>query len=519
LLSGKSYKSATWFEPAVVFLLAFITRLLYSQPNAHFDEFYHILAAESLVERGSLIIADGDPYTRGWLFTHMVAAAYRLLGQSIWAARFPSVLAGSFLIAAVFWWTRRNVDRISAWAASLLLCFSALAIHHSLMSRFYMVQALCVWIVAMAAYQAFNSEMSRIRLTSLVALGMIAALVACHLQVTSLIPIAAIGVWCAAELCWRIADGDFSSGRGRWTIVLFVLSLIVALGVVYQSSLLSGLLFQYRGTAIWAQSRKDYLLYYHAVFRYWLPTLWILTPMMLVLSLRKRWKPVLYCWAIFTVAFITQSAGGMKAPRYVAYCLPFFFVPWGIAFGSLIPYLSQQVALLMQPVERGVSSRRLISAASWLVAVSMLVFALFFNNDFRQTPRLILGNAASPIVHADWKTAGEVLQPTLDSYDVVLTSASTKALYHLRRFDIAINSSELDSRPEFSIIYQVGRPVISSVDSLRRIVKENKSGLIVIETGHWRDPRFVPVPISEYIESTLRRLESDGDGSVIAYYW
>lgn len=512
-----SIRLSRWIEPGVVFVTSLAVRLGYSQPNAHFDEFYHILAAESLLERGKLAIADGQPYTRGWLFTYLVAGSYRLFGESIWAARFPSVIAGALLAAGVFAWTRHNVDRTSAWISALMMCFSALAIHYSIMSRFYMTQALCVWLAAAAVYQLLTGRPSRMRTSGLLALAISSALVAIHMQITSLIPLAAIAGWSAVTLLGRILRRRRGPRERAWVIGAAFLIGLACLGIGVSLGLHHELLARHRDVALWASPHRDDLRYYYDLFRRFHPTLWILSPIVLVVSLGRNWKPALYCWAIFATALVAHSTAGMKAPRYVTYALPFFFVPCGMALARLVLYLRDELIVLTARVSLGRAPARWIRKAAWIGAVTLLLFSLRFAPDFYRTPQLLNRKAVSPFTHRDWTSAGEALTPTLERYEVVLTSASPKGLYHLRRSDIGISVTELGGDPEFSIDPRVGRPLISTVTSLERVIAQHDSGLIVLEDGHWRDWRFISEPVSDYIEQNLERLDVSGD--VLVFRW
>jgi len=510
--------STCWGEPLLLFLLALLVRLAYSQPNAHWDEFYHMLAAESLLDHGTLAIADGT-YTRAWLFTYAVAASYWLFGRSMEAARYPSVLSGALLVMSVFLWTRSRISRGAAWAASLLLCFSALAIHFSLMARFYMPQALLIWWVAVIAYRLLDTPLGRARRAGLIVLASGLSLVVLHLQISSLIPLGVIGSW------WLIETGQKhyrnATSAGPRVVVLAGAAALVLLGILafYSGAITRALLLFRSVVGPWAKPNQNNWLYYHGMFLRWQPTLWVLFPILVLVALRTCFKPVAYCVGLFGAAFVVHSIAGMKHPRYLFYALPFFFVPCGVVLSRLVPYLRGELETWVRYCGIRLDTSRWRSNAIATVALGLSVFPLYFSAGYHETPRLLVGSAASPMHNADWASATALLRGTLDTYDVVISSASVKALYHLRRSDFGISATELRSAPEFTIDPRVGRPLITRVDSLRKIQAGAPRGLIVIEASHWKNPAFVPVPLSEYIEKRLQRVPLPESTGVMAFRW
>jgi len=81
-----------WLTPV---LLGFACLLLYSinlgRP-AHYDEFFHLLAAEGLLATGEPAIGEDGRYWRGYPLTWLVAQSFALLGPSVAVARLPAML-------------------------------------------------------------------------------------------------------------------------------------------------------------------------------------------------------------------------------------------------------------------------------------------------------------------------------------------------------------------------------------------------------------------------------------------
>ena len=86
-------RGATIAAPLVVFAIALIARLIGLHHTPYVDELNHVMAAHSLLERGTLELAPGgEPYTRARLFTYLVAALFRVFGESLAVARMPAVM-------------------------------------------------------------------------------------------------------------------------------------------------------------------------------------------------------------------------------------------------------------------------------------------------------------------------------------------------------------------------------------------------------------------------------------------
>jgi hypothetical protein len=89
---------------------------------------------------------------------------------------------------------------------------------------------------------------------------------------------------------------------------------------------------------------------------------------------------------------------------------------------------------------------------------------------------------------ADWPSAADEIRRAIDDYPVVLTDNGVKAAYYLGDFSFELNSSimlETDSGEEFGLDPRTGRQVVSSLDSILRIVHECGPTLVIVDhVGH-----------------------------------
>src|SRR4051794_19709663 len=125
--------------PIALFVAALLISAIRIGHPPEFDELYHVLAARGWLETGRFAIAEGE-YNRAGLFTLLIAAFFRLFGESIAVARVPSVLAYSILVSVFFVWMRRRTSPLAAGVASVLLLCSPFIVELATFIRFYAIQ-------------------------------------------------------------------------------------------------------------------------------------------------------------------------------------------------------------------------------------------------------------------------------------------------------------------------------------------------------------------------------------------
>lgn len=505
------------FEVFCVLLIGAVVRFAYENPTVHFDEFFHILAASSWVTDGTLSIADGS-YHRARFFTYVVGVSYQLFGESVWASRLPSLVAGVVLIGAVFWWSRRVSGRLAGWLAAMFLCFAPGSINLSQMSRFYMLQALCLWLTSISVYYLVTVCRSWGSGVMTVLFGFGMAVLAASLQISSLIGLGALGLWAAVILGWRLRRWESTAQRRGIVIVLIVLVLAVtALGV--QEGRVVDLFDQYQYAPAWADADRINLAYYHRSYLESYGLFWFLFPVAFIVAIAKCWTPALFCGIVFSVVFVLHSFGGQKAERYLFYAFPFFFIVWGMALSRILPALQHQFAQVLGRLFG--SKQSLIVVVGWFGVTVVFGLSLHYTQASHTTRDMI--NPINDIRHrylrADWASAVPVLRQIEGESELVVASAGPAAIYYLGRVDVCLSRTVLGDRAEFAQDDKVGHPVISTPSSLDRIMQESASGLIVVEEIHWRRNWGVPEQSADFI---LRHTESvplpDRSG-LMAFRW
>ena len=142
---------ADWMAPLLVFAVACLVYSINLGRMAHPDEYHHILAAQGLVATGEPRIAEGL-YTRVFLQTWLVAKSFGIFGESLAAARVPSLVATSLLVALLFVWLRREAGTPAAWIGATLFGLSPFAVEMAQFCRFYALQSLVMVITATVVF-------------------------------------------------------------------------------------------------------------------------------------------------------------------------------------------------------------------------------------------------------------------------------------------------------------------------------------------------------------------------------
>lgn len=508
--------SRTWLGGLVVALIAFAVRLLQLDQPAQFDELYHLLAAKSWLADGELAIAEGI-YDRTAWFTLAVAGWMAAFGESLEVARLSSVLAGTALVVAVFWWLRQVAGPLAAWLGALLLAFWPDGLVVSQLLRFYALQGLLFWLGAVLVYrQVWRGALEPGR--ALAAALLLAG--ACYLQQVSLIGLLGLGIWAAL-----ILGVPWARRAPRRHLAAALGGLVLA--ALAGTALLSGglgttLLAKYSSTALWNYARQDAFWYYHLQFLLDYAALWTFTAAALLIGLARHPGPGGFCGVVFVVAFLLHSFAGPKAMRYIYYATPFVFSLWAIALAEVGPpawrFLTARGAEVLARV--GVRDPRLVRTA--MLGLVLLPAVLAQGMAIKTVAHLAGIALPTNPAPADWAAARQPLEPWLREAAVVLTTSELEALHYLGRYDLLISRSRLGEiageAPDFARDPRTGRPVIASAEALAQVIACYPSGLLVSSESRWRTPVQLSDAVANVVAAETRRIDLEAR-DMRAYAW
>jgi 4-amino-4-deoxy-L-arabinose transferase-like glycosyltransferase len=517
-----SFPGAIIGDVAAVALLALLVRLVQIDRPPQFDELYHLLAGRSWATDGTFALAGGE-YARAPLFTVLVGLAFKVLGVSLVAARMPSAVAGVLWVAAVHLWTARRAGRLAGACAGLLLCFDPGAIYMSQFARFYALQGLLVWVGATLLYALVSEPMAPRRRLAYGLCMVVAWGVSFRLQITTLIGLAGVVLWAAGVVTLALRQ-RWGTGRTAAGLALLVLAAGTALLV---SPAGMRLLAMYGSGPVWAQPNAHNWRYYEQwlVGRY--PILWALFPAALGIAFAARRRPVAFAACIFVGSIAVFSFAAMKTERYVYFAIPGFFVIWGIALATLVPWLGRLGERIVAGGALASAPRAAQSALIGLGVALVLGAGLFYNPGYALTRDMLRrGSVAKPYLESDWGRAAPVLRRLADSADVVVSTALPKSLYYIDRGDVTLSVTELTELdtptqppPDFSVDPRTGRPAIASVDALRTLLACEPSGLVVVELPHWRRGDVVTEAAADFIAAHTQAIELPPEWRLMAFRW
>jgi len=510
-------------EALVVFALALVVLSAFISPTPHVDEFYHVLAARSLVENGTLTINDGGgDYTRARAYTYAVAACYQLFGESFESARLPSVIAAALLVVAVFGWLHRVASRRAAWIGAFLLGMAPSVIGFSSMVRFYMPHTLFVWLTAVCVYALVVGGQSRSRRAALVLFGSCCALIAAHLQTTTAIAALVVSVWMGTEFVgwWTRAERAKRRRAAVWGVLICTVGIpAVWMGIEF-SGALDHMIDKFQTPRLWSMSHRNEVVYYHRFFNENYPLLWAGFPFAALAALASRRRPAWFCLVVFCLAFAIHSLMPFKSTRYLSYAWPCFFAVWAIALDGLLVWLHGQAkAVIGQVFGEWSASSKAVGYGIGCFLIGGLAFAAMVSPSYKLSRKMLTGETLGPLAREDWSAVVETLKPIADETGFVVSSTPPKAVYYLDRIDVTLSVSQAAGREEFAIHRLTGRPVITTAESVQRLMEEHANGLIVVESAHFGARWYVPRETALYIESHTQPIELPPESGVRAFRW
>ncbi|MBA2684592.1 MAG: hypothetical protein H0U66_08900 [Gemmatimonadaceae bacterium] len=524
--ANRRFASAAIAAPLAVFGIALVVRLIGLNHTPYVDELNHVMAAHSLLERGTLEVAPGgDPYTRARIFTWLVAGLFKLFGESLAVARIPAVLAGAALVTALFVWVRSVAGRGAAWTAALLFCFQPQSLYLSQLARFYTIQSLCFFAGATLVFRiATDRSLTRARAIGLGVAALLLFLLALHLQVVTIVGIAGV-------IAWAIADRARASLRRSQLLAAIVAAIVVvalaALAIRHGAFARQLAMFSYVDQ--WAAANRHNVRYYHDLFLDQYATIWTLFPLLAILAIYRNGRAALFCLAAFAVAFVAHSLAAWKAERYLFSVMPMFFAVAGIGLAEGAARVRPAVEGALDWLASRALSPRIRDACLALVVAFVAGFAIIGNGATSYTIKMLRESDAAwqlPQLYRgqpDWDAAHPVLGPASDSASVVISSSELKSLYYLHRADVLLSVDYLgDPRkpgPEFTMFRKLARPVVSTSASLRQLRSCFPTGLVVAERGQWRTPWSIQSGVADYIETTMEQVKLPLPTRLLAYRW
>jgi hypothetical protein len=456
-------------------LLLLLVRNVIDHPPMY-DELLHVLAARGVVATGEPVIADGR-YERGELFTRAMAATFQWRGDSLESARLPALVSTLALIALLGSWVTARAGFLAGTTAALLLAISTSTIGLATFARFYTMHALAMSVMFVSLYEATAVSRPRWGRALLGAAALLAAAIAWHLQITTLIALGAALSGVAAVLAFEMRERLGASVRRHPWLSAMLLIAVVGLLIVLEWRL--HLIDRASEVPLWAEGRSGRPLFYVHQLAADFPLFWPLFPLAALATIVAFGRFGVFCTVVVVSALAVHSIAAAKAARYIYYALPLLCAVAGCGVAVAVRLLSGWLARQTTGPARGA-----LAGAIGVVAVSVLL-----SQEGQRTLRSAAGrsSASSLVMYANetqWTLAMPVLLPVADRTDTVIVSAGVKGLYFLGRYDFELNASavlETESGKEFGRDPRTGRAIIGTPESLAALLAKHGNKLIVVD--------------------------------------
>ena len=157
-------KKNEFFLLLLLFFTALLLRFSISKTPFWVDEFSTAEQAKLILNFGTDIFSQNINYFESNnILTHfLTAASFLLLGIGEWQARIPMIIIGAVVPIAIYLFTARNFNQVTALASSILYTFSYLQITWARQARGYVLQQLII-IVTLHLYLSLINNYSRIK--------------------------------------------------------------------------------------------------------------------------------------------------------------------------------------------------------------------------------------------------------------------------------------------------------------------------------------------------------------------
>lgn len=510
-------------QVVLVFAVSWVVLAQFVNKTPEVDEFFHVLSARSVVADGTLRFGEGGGlYTRARAYTYAVAACFKLFGESWESGRLPSLISGALLVAALFGWLYRAAGWRAAWIGAVLLLFAPDMIGASSMVRFYMPNALFVWLTMVCVYVLVAEQLSRRGRLMIGGLGLISLLLAAHMQMLTVIAAVAVAVWGWTEYLGWLLRRDPQKHRKTvaWLIAGVVGGVIAVWSVMILSGAQAHLIERFQAPRMWSMAHRYEFVYYHRFFGNSYPLLWAGFPFAAVIAMASRRRAAWFCLVVFLFLFAVHSLLPVKAARYMTYAWPCFFAVWALALDALLIWMHAQAnSVIGQAFSERFASRRWVSLGMWVFLLCAMLFAMWTTPAYKLGRQMLAGESLGLYAHQDWDAAKPVLRPIAEKTGFVVSSSAGKSLYYLGRNDVTLNVSQAGGREDFQKNPISNRPVITTAESVQRLMSEHPQGLIVIEADNFGARWFVPTETALYIEENTQRIELDENTGILAFRW
>ncbi len=352
-----------FYEIVLVFLLliGFLYRINGLAGNYSFwvDEASTARFARGIIETGIPKISLTGYQENSYFVTHyLTALSFVFFGQNEFAARFPEVIFGTFLILVIYYVGKKIFNNYVGLAASLLATFSYIQIAWSRQARGYVILELFFLLSLYCLYLFTKSK----KLFHLIFFGMFSLLsIWTHTLGLMIIPIAFFYLLIKGDLNKIFLNKLFLFGFLIFIVfVLYLTNFRIALDWVFAEKLKEVL------------KGRNFLFYYHSLFwrQYGLISFLALLGLIDLWLSKKRTELLFFLLSLGIYLFLASFFLLVPFEKYVLPLFPLLFLISSYALFRIASLLSKRK---VKPI---------------LIFFFLLAFILLNGNKFSLKPRL-----------------------------------------------------------------------------------------------------------------------------------
>ncbi|CAN7292505.1 hypothetical protein LJR225_001535 [Phenylobacterium sp. LjRoot225] len=497
---------------AALFVVALSIRLILAQrQDVWVDELYHIIAGKSLQQGHGLQLYEGA-YRRTPLFTWLISNLSPYYTWNMVVPRLPAAIAGALHVALVFTWLRFRSDWMAAFAAAMFLCLSAVAVQQSAYVRFYSIHALFFWLMATSAYDLFTTAEPAKRIRAVV-VGGASALIAMHLQPSTIFGVLAIGCWGV----WMLRRSGVSPKLigGIATLGVVLVAAGVAFMVFSRPYEVARLAHLFSHAEQWNRGQEGDALYYIRYLIAEYPLLISGFILSAVLAYRQNPPLTVLFIAIPATIVIALSTAGMKAPRYILFALPFVFTICGLGVSAGWRFLFRDWSAAgggrkwFWPALAGFTLAAALSASPG--------FAVTITSSLGGLKRVVQAKSLLFATPADepWQSRRAEIASALSGRSVIVTTDEFRMLRYIGAYDVAIapRYNITGTKKELNSDRRTGRPYISTLKNVQLVYGCYPRGAVLGYANSWPAPVEMDADVQAFLDQhTQHKIVSVNDG-------
>lgn len=515
-------------EAASVFLLSILVGSIMFGSKIDIDGLLHIMAASSWAEGNGFRIADGC-YTRAAAFTVTIGSLFYVFGENVNLAWIPPLFAGALISVILFVWVRKEIGIAAAWITVILFILAPISLEMFRFIRFYTLHSLAFLVGSIVLYELVQRRRALLKDALLASAAVLAFGLAHHLQKISLVGFIALGAW----LVMIAAPAAFALAKDRpvlrWVLAGIGILGLAAITVFLQSDFAEGLYRRYRTPLNWNIDTQNTVEFYYAFLREYYAMLIALLPVSIVIGLVKRPRFTIFAGTVFLVTVGLLSFAGPKADRYIYFVMPFFFALTSIVLVEIGRLVLSALSELLNRIGWTVLTLGYLRIMLYVVVLIGLFGWLIQSNGSRYwIVGLLTGTVRTDVMSESWQRLPELLEDYLDDDRLIVVNREERALYFIGDYDIAVTggaafdqTAGMANDMEFVVDPRFGRLLITSTDSMLRLMACHPSGLIIAETDKWRvNPMWgISNPVADMIEARTQRIPIPENLRILAFAW